>query len=82
MTISRETQNQLAKQDWDALESAWLQRLEAEPGDLDYFEYFKQVEKGLTVYFGNRERWFSAVYVDDLIDAMLNAAGNESAAAG
>lgn len=37
MTISRETQNQLAKQDWDALESAWLQRLEAEPGDLDYF---------------------------------------------
>ena len=49
------------------------------PGDIDYFEYFKQVERGLTVYFGNRQRWFSAVYVDDLIDGILNAAANEGA---
>jgi nucleoside-diphosphate-sugar epimerase len=49
------------------------------PGDVDYFEYFKQVEKGLTVYFGNRQRWFSAVYVDDLIDAMLGVATNDGA---
>jgi transcription elongation GreA/GreB family factor len=37
MTISRETQNQLAKQDWNALEGAWLQQMESQPGDLDYF---------------------------------------------
>ncbi len=49
------------------------------PGDVDYFELFKQVEKGLTVYFGNRHRWFSAVHVDDVVDAILQAAVSENA---
>ncbi len=43
------------------------------PGDVDYFELFKSVERGFNVFFGNRDRQFSAVYVDDLIDAILAA---------
>lgn len=49
------------------------------PGDVDYFELFKQVEKGMTVFFGNRDRWFSAVYVDDVIAAILKAAQSDGA---
>lgn len=49
------------------------------PGDVDYFELFKQVEKGMTIYFGNRDRWFSAVYVDDVIDAVLKASTSDGA---
>jgi transcription elongation factor GreA len=37
MAISRDTQNQLAKGAFDALESEWLARLEGEPANLDYF---------------------------------------------
>jgi len=44
------------------------------PGDVDYFELFKSVVRGLNVFFGNRNRWFSAVYVDDLVRASLDAA--------
>jgi len=47
------------------------------PGDVDYFELFKQVERGFDTYFGNRGRWFSGVYVDDLVTAILFAAGRE-----
>jgi nucleoside-diphosphate-sugar epimerase len=47
------------------------------PGDVDYFELFKSVERGLNVFFGNRERWFSALYVDDLVRATLDAVGRE-----
>jgi len=44
------------------------------PGDVDYFELFKSVERGWNLFFGNRERMFSAVYVDDLVRAVLDAA--------
>ncbi len=44
------------------------------PGDVDYFELFKSVVRGLNVFFGNKGRWFSAVYVDDLVRASLDAA--------
>src|SRR5262249_1693613 len=37
MTISRTTQHQLAKGDFDAVESDWLTRLEQDVTDLDYF---------------------------------------------
>ncbi len=37
MTISRTTQNQLAKGDFDAIEGDWLARLEEDASDLDYF---------------------------------------------
>jgi nucleoside-diphosphate-sugar epimerase len=47
------------------------------PGDVDYFELFKSVERGINVFFGNRDRWFSAVYVDDVVRAVLGAAERE-----
>jgi transcription elongation GreA/GreB family factor len=37
MAISRTTQNSLARGDFDAVENDWLQRLEEDPADLDYF---------------------------------------------
>lgn len=49
------------------------------PGDVDYFEIFKSAAKGWNVFFGNRERLFSAIYVDDLIDAILSAAEHPAA---
>lgn len=47
------------------------------PGDVDYFELFKSVERGMNVFFGNRDRMFSGVYVDDLVRAILDAAESE-----
>lgn len=50
------------------------------PGDVDYFNLFREVEKGRNVFFGNRKRWFSAVYVDDLVEAILTCATHENTA--
>lgn len=49
------------------------------PGDIDYFELFKEVSRGRNVYFGNRNRWFSSIYVDDMISATLLAAAHPNA---
>jgi nucleoside-diphosphate-sugar epimerase len=49
------------------------------PGDVDYFELFKTASKGWNLYFGNRDRWFSVVYVDDLVDLALEAAHHPAA---
>lgn len=49
------------------------------PGDGDYFNLFKEVEGGRNVFFGNRERWFSAVYIDDCVRAIVDAATNDAA---
>ena len=48
------------------------------PGDVDYFNLFREVEKGRNVFFGNRERWFSAVYVDDCVRAIVAAANSDA----
>jgi len=44
------------------------------PGDVDYFELFKQIERGFDVYFGNKNRVFSGIYVDDFVSALLFSA--------
>lgn len=44
------------------------------PGDVDYFNLFREIEGRRNVYFGNRERWFSGVYVDDCVRAIVGAA--------
>lgn len=49
------------------------------PGDVDYFELFKEVSRGRNVYFGNRQRWFSGIYVDDMVSATLLAASHPGA---
>ena len=49
------------------------------PGDVDYYNLFREVERGRNVFFGNRNRWFSAIYVDDLLAALLAAATHPAA---
>lgn len=49
------------------------------PGDVDYFELFKEVSRGRNVFFGNRKRWFSAIYVDDFVSATLAATTHQAA---
>lgn len=49
------------------------------PGDGDYFNLFKEIVSGRNVFFGNRERWFSAIYVDDCVRAILEAALSDAA---
>ncbi len=44
------------------------------PGDSDFFNLFREAAKGRNVFFGNRKRWFSLVFVDDLLDAVFRAA--------
>lgn len=48
------------------------------PGDVDYLELFKSVERRVNVFFGNRDRWFSGVYVDDVVRAVLDAAESDN----
>ncbi|NJK88959.1 MAG: NAD-dependent epimerase/dehydratase family protein [Myxococcales bacterium] len=43
------------------------------PGDVDYFNLFKSAASGLNVYFGNRRRVFSKIYIDDMVEATLQA---------
>lgn len=50
------------------------------PGDVDYFNLFREIEGRRNVYFGNRERWFSGVYVDDCVRAIVAAAYADAAA--
>jgi nucleoside-diphosphate-sugar epimerase len=43
------------------------------PGDGDYFQLFREATKGRNVFFGNREKLASMIYVDDLVEAILLA---------
>jgi len=44
------------------------------PADVDNFELFKLASRGLNVFYGNRNRHFSAIYVDDLVRGIREAA--------
>lgn len=48
------------------------------PAEVDMFNLFKAARNGVNLYFGNRAKRLSAVYVDDLLDAMVNAAQSEA----
>jgi len=50
------------------------------PRDTDVFQILRSVAKGLMVQIAGPERWFSAIYVADLIDALLAAACSRGAA--
>jgi nucleoside-diphosphate-sugar epimerase len=49
------------------------------PKDVDNLELFRLAARGLNVFYGNRDRFMSAVYVDDLVAGMLAAARSEAA---
>jgi len=44
------------------------------PGDVDYFNLFKSAAQGWNVYFGNRERAFSKIFISDMVELTLAAA--------
>ncbi len=48
------------------------------PGDVDYFNLFKSAKRGWNVFFGNRDRVMSIIYVDDCVRGILAGAGHES----
>lgn len=49
------------------------------PADVDSFELFKLAARGLNVFYGNRDKIGSWVYVDDLVAAILLAATHPAA---
>ena len=44
------------------------------PAEVDMFTLFKAAKLGVNLFYGNRDKRASAVYVDDLVDAMVTAA--------
>lgn len=48
------------------------------PGDVDNLQLFRLAARGLNVFYGNRERLMSFVYVDDLVRGMRQAADSEA----
>jgi nucleoside-diphosphate-sugar epimerase len=50
------------------------------PRDTDVYQILKSVAKGVTLEISGPERWFSAIYVKDLVDGLCEAARNPRAA--
>jgi nucleoside-diphosphate-sugar epimerase len=50
------------------------------PRDTDVFRILKPLTQGLAVQIGGGERWFSAIYVGDLVEGLMAAASAASAA--
>jgi nucleoside-diphosphate-sugar epimerase len=48
------------------------------PGEVDMFALFKAAKARVNLFYGNRHKRASAVYVDDLVDAIVTAAQVES----
>jgi nucleoside-diphosphate-sugar epimerase len=44
------------------------------PRDTDVFQLLKSISQGLVIEISGGDRWFSAIYVDDLVDGLLAAA--------
>ena len=49
------------------------------PGDVDNFELFRLAARGLNVFYGNRHKLLSAIYVDDLVRGIRDAAEHPGA---
>lgn len=48
------------------------------PGDVEYFNLFKSAMRGWNVFFGNRNRCMSIIYVDDCVRGTVMAAQHEN----
>jgi dihydroflavonol-4-reductase len=44
------------------------------PSDTDVFEMLRSVDRGIDLRIGRGERWFSAIYVEDLVEGLMAAA--------
>jgi nucleoside-diphosphate-sugar epimerase len=49
------------------------------PGDTDVFQMLKSISKGFVLQIAGGERWFSAIYVADLVEGLMAAAGSTAA---
>jgi dihydroflavonol-4-reductase len=49
------------------------------PGDRDVFEMFKSISRGFALRIAGGERWFSMIYVRDLVEGLLLAARSSRA---
>ena len=49
------------------------------PRDKDVFQIFKSIARGVVLEISGGERFFSAIYVQDLVDGLLNAARHPNA---
>ena len=50
------------------------------PGDTDVLQVLKSAARGWAVEIGGPERWFSAIYVHDLADALVSLAASSAGA--
>jgi len=50
------------------------------PRDTDVFQVLKPLSRGIAVQLGAGERWFSAIYVGDLVEGLIAASTGASAA--
>ena len=50
------------------------------PRDIDVFQLLKSISKGIAVEIAGGERWFSAIYVRDLVEGILCASRSPQAA--
>ena len=46
------------------------------PGDTDVLQVLKSISRGFVLNIGGNERWFSAIYVEDLVEGLITAAGS------
>jgi nucleoside-diphosphate-sugar epimerase len=49
------------------------------PGDVDVLELFRLAKRGFNVFYGNRDRQTSTIYVDDLVQGIRDAAAHQAA---
>ncbi len=49
------------------------------PGDYQFLKLCQLASRGLNLFYGNRSRQLSLVYIDDLVDAIIDAALAEAA---
>ncbi len=49
------------------------------PRDTDVFQLLKSISRGIVVEIAGGERWFSAIYVEDLVDGLLAAVASPCA---
>ncbi|MGE5528385.1 MAG: NAD-dependent epimerase/dehydratase family protein [Patescibacteria group bacterium] len=48
------------------------------PGDVDFYGIFKMTDYGINLYAGNRGKYFSLIYIDDLTKGIADAAMSEN----
>jgi len=49
------------------------------PRDLDCFEIFRMIDKGINLYYGNAKKYTSLIHVEDLVRGMIQAATSKQA---